>query len=103
MPRPCCCRRIAGKPAASVFKPMGIPVVDLDEVVMTLDEFEAMRLADLKGFYQERAAEQMNVSRTTFSRIIDAAHRKIAEALVHGKALRIEGGSVQERALKSEP
>jgi len=62
---------------------------------MTLDEFEAMRLADLDGLYQEQAAEQMNVSRTTFSRIIDSAHRKTADALVHGKALRIEGGPVQ--------
>ncbi len=95
MPRPHCCRRITGKPAASVFKPVGVPVAELDEVVMTLDEFEAVRLADLKGLYQEQAAEQMSVSRATFSRIIDVAHRKIADALVHGKALRIEGGSVQ--------
>jgi predicted DNA-binding protein (UPF0251 family) len=70
-------------------------VVDLDEVVMTLDELEAIRLADLDRLYQEHASEQMNVSRTTFSRIIDAARRKIADALVHGKALRIEGGPVQ--------
>jgi uncharacterized protein len=62
---------------------------------MALDEFEAMRLADLEGLYQEQAAERMNVSRTTFSRIIDSAHRKMADALVHGKALRIEGGPVQ--------
>ena len=95
MPRPFCRRRIAGRPAASIFKPIGIPVIDLDEVVMTLDEFEAMRLADLDGLYQEQAAEQMSISRTTFSRIIDSAHRKIADALVHGKALRIEGGPVQ--------
>jgi predicted DNA-binding protein (UPF0251 family) len=72
-------------------------MVDLDEVVMTLDEFEALRLADLDGLYQQRAAEQMNVSRATFSRIIDSAHRKTADALVHGKALRIEGGAVQVR------
>ncbi len=62
---------------------------------MTLDEFEAMRLADLDGHYQEQAAKQMNVSRTTFSRIVDSAHRKMADALVHGKALRIEGGPVE--------
>lgn len=62
---------------------------------MALDEFEAMRLADLDGLYQEQAAEQMYVSRPTFSRIIDSAHRKLADALVHGKALRIEGGPVQ--------
>jgi predicted DNA-binding protein (UPF0251 family) len=70
-------------------------MVDIDEIVMTLDEFEAMRLADLDGLYQEHAAEQMSISRTTFSRIIDSAHRKIADAIVHGKALRIEGGPVQ--------
>jgi predicted DNA-binding protein (UPF0251 family) len=95
VPRPFCSRRIAGRPAAPVFKPIRIPVVELSEVVMTLDEFEAIRLADLDGLYQEQAAEQMKVSRTTFSRIVDAARRKIADALVHGKALRIEGGPVQ--------
>lgn len=62
---------------------------------MTLDEFEAMRLADLDGLHQEQAAEQMRVSRPTFSRIVDSAHRKMADVLVHGKALRIEGGPVQ--------
>jgi predicted DNA-binding protein (UPF0251 family) len=78
-----------------VFKPIGIPVRLLDEVVMTLDEFEAIRLADLDGLYQESAAAQMRVSRPTFSRIAAEAHRKVADALVHGKALRIEGGPVQ--------
>lgn len=62
---------------------------------MTLDEFEAMRLASLDGLYQEQAAKQMNISRPTFGRIIESAHRKMADALVHGKALRIEGGPVQ--------
>lgn len=95
MPRPCCCRRISGKPAAGIFKPVGIPVRELEEVLMTLDEFEAMRLADLEGLYQEQAARSMKVSRPTFSRIIDAAHRKLADAVVHGKALRIEGGTVE--------
>jgi predicted DNA-binding protein (UPF0251 family) len=74
---------------------VGIPRRELEEQVMTLDEFEAMRLADLDGLYHEEAARQMNVSRPTLSRIIDSAHRKIADALVHGKALRIEGGPVQ--------
>ncbi len=71
---------------------------ELEEVVMSLDEFEAMRLADLDGLYQEQAAEKMKVSRPTFSRIIDAAHQKLADAIVHGKALRIEGGPVQLEA-----
>jgi predicted DNA-binding protein (UPF0251 family) len=78
-----------------VFKPAGIPSVILDEVVMTLDEFEALRLADLEGLYHEQAAERMRVSRPTFSRIVQSAHLKVAEALVHGKAIRIEGGPVQ--------
>jgi predicted DNA-binding protein (UPF0251 family) len=94
VPRPHCCRRIGGQPAASIFKPIGIPMRMLDEVVMTLDEFEAIRLADLDGLYQESAAAQMEVSRPTFSRITAAAHRKLADAIVHGKALRIEGGPV---------
>ena len=95
MPRPYCSRRIAGRPGASIFKPIGIPFRELEEVVMALDEFEAMRLADLDGLYQEDAAERMKISRPTFSRIIESAHRKMADALVHGKALRIEGGPVQ--------
>ena len=94
MTRPHCWRRVAGRPAASIFKPIGIPVRLLDEVVMTLDEFEAIRLADLDGLYQESAAAQMGVSRPTFSRIVTEAHRKVADAIVHGKALRIEGGPV---------
>jgi len=95
VPRPFCCRRIAGRPAASILKPIGVPVLELEEVVMSLDEFEAVRLADLDGLYQEQAAVQMNVSRATFGRILASAHRKVADAIVHGKALRIEGGPVQ--------
>jgi uncharacterized protein len=94
MPRPFCSRNIAGRPPVAVFKPLGVPMRELDEIVMTLDEFEAIRLADLDGLYQEQAAGQMRVSRATFSRIIDSAHGKVADALVHGKALRIEGGPV---------
>jgi predicted DNA-binding protein (UPF0251 family) len=94
VPRPFCHRRVEGQPAASIFKPIGIPMVSLDEVVMTLDEFEAIRLTDLDGVYQEAAAAQMGVSRPTLSRIAAAAHHKLADAIVHGKALRIEGGPV---------
>jgi predicted DNA-binding protein (UPF0251 family) len=66
----------------------------LDEVILALDEFEAIRLADLLGYYHEQAAVCMNVSRATFGRIIDCARRKTAEAIIMGKALRIEGGPV---------
>ena len=95
MPRPQCKRQIHGHPQAASFKPCGIPLRDLEEITVTLDEFEAVRLADLEGLYQEQAAEQMGVSRPTFSRIVESAHKKIADALVHGKSIRIEGGSVQ--------
>ena len=94
MPRPHCCRRIASEPAATVFKPLGIPRVELDEVNMTLDEYESLRLADLEGIYQADAAARMGVSRATFGRILRSAHRKVAETLTHGLALRIEGGPV---------
>jgi predicted DNA-binding protein (UPF0251 family) len=67
----------------------------LTEVVLTFDELEAIRLGDLEGYYQEDAAVEMGVSRQTFGRIIEAAHRKVAEALCHGKALQIEGGIVE--------
>ena len=94
MPRPLCCRRVAGCPGAALFKPAGIPGRQLEHVVLTLDEFEALRLADFEGLYQEAAAAAMAVSRPTFGRIVEAAHRKVADVLIHGKALRIEGGHV---------
>lgn len=94
MPRPCCCRRISGTPPAPLFKPAGVPARVLDVVAMTLDELEAVRLADLEGLYQEEGAARMGVSRATFGRILETAHRKVASALIEGKALRIEGGPV---------
>lgn len=66
----------------------------LDEVALSLDELEALRLADLEGLYQAEAASQMEVSRATFARIVEAARRKVAEALVKGSAIRIGGGPV---------
>lgn len=97
MPRPYCRRIVEASPAAAVFKPAGVPLPDLPVIDMTLDELEAVRLADLEGLYQEGAAARMHVSRTTFARIVEAARRKIAEALVLGSALRIEGGPVIPR------
>jgi predicted DNA-binding protein (UPF0251 family) len=67
----------------------------LEVVNLTVDELEAVRLADLEGLYQEAAAEKMRISRQTFGRILESAHKKIADALVNGKALSIEGGDVQ--------
>lgn len=65
----------------------------LQTVNLTIDEIEAVRLADHQGLYHQDAAEKMNVSRQTFGRILDGAHKKIADALVNGKALSIEGGN----------
>jgi predicted DNA-binding protein (UPF0251 family) len=95
MTRPKCCRTIRCGPDATYFKPRGIPTSMLEEVHLTLDEFEAIKLADFEALYQEQAAGKMNVSRQTFGRIIDSAHRKIADVLIHGKALKIEGGEVE--------
>jgi predicted DNA-binding protein (UPF0251 family) len=68
--------------------------VELEEVVLWLDELEALRLADFEGMYQEDAAKRMNISRPTFTRIIESARKKVAEVLLKGKALKLEGGNV---------
>jgi len=94
MPRPPCPRRVSGTPASDYFKPRGVPMSQLEEVELSLDELEALRLADLEGEYQDGAAEAMGVSRATFGRIVESARRKVADALVHGKALSIGGGVV---------
>ena len=73
----------------------------LSEVALTVDELEAIRLADLEGMYQEQAAQKMNVSRQTFGRIVASAHRKVAEALVKGMALKIDGGKFEIPSLRT--
>ena len=95
MPRPRNCRRIGCMPQANYYKPRGIPLSALQRINLTYDELEAIRLADLEGLYQEKAAEKMNISRQTFGRIIESAHKKIADALVNGKALSIDGGTIE--------
>ena len=95
MSRPQRCRRIALLPPVAFFKPAGLPGRSLPETVVMVDEFEALRLADYEGLYQEQAAERMGVSRQTFGRIIETARKKVARALVEGMALRIEGGKVE--------
>jgi len=92
MSRPFKCRRVCGNPKTEYFKPRGIPISSLEEVSLTIDEFEAIRLADLEGLYQEGAAKKMNISRQTFGNIIESAHKKIADSIVNAKALKIKGG-----------
>ena len=101
MARPRNCRRVGSVPQSNYFKPRGIPLSMLEEVILTVDEFEAVRLADLESLYQEQAAERMNVSRPTFGRIVESAHKKVADALVKGKALKIEGGEFEILRMRS--
>lgn len=79
------------------FKPAGVSARELEEVVLSLDGAEAICLADLEGLYQEAAAQRMGVSRQTFGRIVETARRTIADAIINGKCLRIEGGEVTTR------
>jgi uncharacterized protein len=88
-----CCKRVEELPGVNYFKPRAVPLSALKEVTLGVDELEAMRLAHKEGLYQIAAAERMGVSRATFGRLLEAAHRKVTEALVDGCALRIEGGA----------
>lgn len=88
------CRSVEGVPKVTCFLPEGIPPAKLRNVVLSVDEVEAMRLADMLGLYQADAAEKMKVSRQTFGRIIQSARKKVAEALVEGKTICIEGGNI---------
>jgi uncharacterized protein len=93
MPRPVKPRCVRGKPPHGFFKPQGIPLRLLETVSLTVEELEALRLADIEELYHEDAAERMEVSRPTFHRVLKEARRKVASALVEGKALEIEGGN----------
>ncbi|MFC1570605.1 DUF134 domain-containing protein [Candidatus Omnitrophota bacterium] len=90
--RPKKIRRVKCEPGERCFKPRCKPLGELEGVSLSLDEFEAVRLADVKRLKQEEAAKKMKVSRPTFSRIINSAHEKIGDALVNIKVIRIEGG-----------
>lgn len=94
MPRPKKFRTICFEPNVVYFKPAGVPKNLLDEIVIEKDELEAIRLADLEGLYQEEAAKLMGISRQTFGNILTSAHRKIADFVVNGKILKVEGGKV---------
>ena len=92
MVRPRKRRWINSLPGADYFKPRGVPINQLEVTGLTMDEFEAMRLYDVAGLDQTSSAEEMKVSRATFGRIITSAHKKVAEALLYGKAIQISGG-----------
>ncbi len=100
MPRPRKFRRLGHAPQQAIYKPVGIPLNALDCTVLLHEELEALRLADLEGRYQEESARQMEVSRSTFQRIVEEARRKVAQALVNGTALQIEGGTFRVVAVR---
>ncbi len=95
MSRPPKCRRVAFIPQITYFKPAGIPLRILEEVCLSVEEAEAIRQKDLEGLEQEECAQRMNISRPTFHRVLESARQKIADALLHGKAIRIEGGNFE--------
>ena len=95
MTRPKKCRRISFIPGTTYFKPAGIPMKFLDEICLSLEETEALRLKDIEGLDQEACAECMNVSQPTIQRILESARKKISDALLNGKAIKIEGGNVE--------
>lgn len=97
MPRPQDNRIVLEPPLFSEFKPLGIKGQDLEQIQLALDEFEAFRLADHNGLTHAEAADEMGISRPTFSRLIEKARKKIADFIIQGKLLTIDGGSVHFR------
>ena len=82
-------------PGVTYFKPAGVPMSALEEVRLSVEEAEAVRLKDLEGLEQEEGAEKMSVSRPTFQRVLASGRKKIADALLNGKAIRIQGGNYE--------
>ena len=93
MVRPRLCRRIKFSPDITYFKPRGIPIRELKEIILHVDEYEAIRLKDLENLEQEECAKKMNISQPTFHRLVLSARKKIADAIINGKAIKIEGGN----------
>ena len=89
------CRKVSSIPLVTYFKPAGIRMTELEEVSLLVEEVEAVRLKDIENLEQESCAKKMSISRSTFSRILDSARQKIADALLNGKAIRIEGGNFE--------
>ena len=92
MPRPMKWRKVCCLPESNKFGPLDSPTDSINNVNMTVDEYETIRLIDLEGFTQEECANQMNVARTTVQGIYIEARKKLAESLVNGRVLFIEGG-----------
>jgi len=98
MVRPRKNRRVWFEPGITYFKPRGVPLADLEEVSLAVDELEAVRLNDVEKLGQKEAAEKMDISQPTFHRLLESAREKIADALVNGKAVKIHGGNYEMAA-----
>lgn len=94
MPRPAKPRSICEMPKYSVYGPKGERMSKLNQIELTIDEFETIRLIDYLDYNQEEAAAQMNVARTTVQRIYNIARKKVAKSLIDGSVLIIEGGEI---------
>ena len=92
MVRPRKCKKVYATPGITYFKPRAVPMTELEEVELTVEEFEAIRLKDRKGYEQKKVAKMMGISQPTLHRLLSSARKKIAEALVDGKAIMIKGG-----------
>jgi len=92
MARPPIERSVEGVPRITLFKPAGVPARELEQLQLTVDELEAIRLVDLEALSHEQAAEAMGISRQTVGRVLERGRAKVAEALVGGKAILIGGG-----------
>ena len=88
-------RRVDSPPRFYHFKPAGIPSRSLKSLILSVDEFEAIRLADYKNMEHQEASELMNISRPTFTRLIEKARQKIAKVLIEGSELLVEGGNIE--------
>ncbi|MCF8069840.1 MAG: DUF134 domain-containing protein [Desulfobacterales bacterium] len=93
MSRPRICCKVDAVPGITYFKPRGLPLLELTEVYLSFEGYEALRLADVEGLKHEEAAERMHVSRQTFGRVLSQARQAVATAVTSGQALRIEGGN----------
>jgi len=89
MPRPRLCRKIEFNPNITYFKPQGVPMRELEIVELTAEEIESYRLRHINDMEQQEAAKKMNTSQSTFQRILSSAYKKIADALINGKAIKI--------------
>jgi predicted DNA-binding protein (UPF0251 family) len=95
MPRPLRIRRIFFQPHIRHFKPAGVPIASLDETILSFGEVEVIRLIDYENTEQSKAAKQMKISQPTLSRILNSARKKLADAVVNGKAIKLQGGKFQ--------